>query len=337
MSKRILVTGADGFIGAHFVEHVIANTDWDIDLLCSFQQGGIPERIEHSSIHSGIGHKIRLFHHDLRAPLSAMLGSKLSGTDIIVNFAAESHVDTSIMDPRYVIENNVACALTMLDAAVGLPDLEAFVQISTDEVYGPARVGEAHVEWSPALPSNPYSASKVAQEAVAHCYWRTFGVPLILTNCMNNIGERQHPEKYLPMLVRNIMAGQPVKVHVDSEGKPGSRVYLHARSQSDAILFLLKQGGVAQYPEADRPDRWNIAGQVEIDNEELAHKVARILGKGLDLHYKVADEDRPGHDMRYEIDGRKLRRAGWHFPVDFEESLRRTVEWYRDHPEWLVL
>lgn len=184
------------------------------------------------------------------------------------------------------------------------------------------------------------SASKAAQEAIAISYWRTYGLPLTITNCMNMIGERQDPEKFVPLVISKVLKGETVTVH-GSEKYIGKRKYLHSRNLADALLYLLKFPYVNQYSDsitADQtPTRFNIVGDVELNNLEMAQMIAKFVGK--ELRYELVDfhalTTRPGHDRRYSLDGTKLARLGWRAPVEFEESLRRTVEWYLQNPAWL--
>lgn len=321
----VLLTGIAGFIGAHLAEHLAVNTDWRIVGLASFRHRGDPLRLE--SVH-----RAEVFHADLVAPLSERLIDRIGPVDYIVNAAADSHVDRSITDPRSFMENNTSLAVTMLDYA-RIVKPRVFVQVSTDEVYGAAPRGTDHVEWSPIIPSNPYAASKAAQEAAAIAYWRTYGVPVVLTNTMNNFGERQDPEKYVPMVIRSVRDGRAVTVHGEP-GKIGSRFYLHARNHADAILYLLQRPAAA-YPDASRPDRFHVRGEREVDNLELAQLVAGAVGKPLRYELTNFHSARPGHDLRYALDDKLLRGAGWVPPVPFEESLERTVRWTLRHPEWL--
>lgn len=322
----LVLTGAAGFIGAHMVEHFQANTDWRIVGLCSFRHRGDSARLAH------LGASLEIHHADLTAPLSPRLVDAIGPVDYIVNAAAESHVDRSIAEPRPFIENNVAVAITMLEYA-RLVRPSHFVQVSTDEVYGPAPAGVDHAEWSPIVPSNPYAASKAAQEAIAISYWRTFGVPVVLTNTMNNFGERQDPEKFIPLILRSLLDGSEMTIH-GRPGQIGSRFYLHARNHADALLCLLGRPA-ARYPDTDRPDRWNVVGEREYDNLELAHLIARFARR--DLRFRLEDfhATRPGHDARYALDGTKLASVGWQPPVPLEASLERTVRWTLAHPEWL--
>jgi len=324
---RVLLTGIAGFIGSHIVEHLQANTDWDIIGLASFRHRGDALRAD------SFGPQVTIHHADLTAPISERQAERIGPIDYIINAAAESHVDRSIEDPRPFIENNVSTAITMLEYARLVKPL-AFVQVSTDEVYGPAPVGHFAAEWDAIVPSNPYAASKAAQEAIAISYWRTYGVPVVITNTMNNFGERQDTEKYIPMLIRRIAAGEKVTVH-GSPKQIGSRFYLHARNHADALLFILEQLTPATYPKRARPSRYNVVGESEIDNLELAREVADLVGKPLDYELLGFHATRPGHDARYALDGGTLRTLGWTPPVGLHESLARTVAWTMANPEWL--
>ena len=208
---------------------------------------------------------------------------------------------------------------------------------NTDEVMGEAKEGEAHKEWDTILPSNPYSASKAAQESLSIAYWRTYKLPIIITNTMNVIGERQDSEKFLPKIIQKIVAGEEVPIYTDNKGNIGSRVYLDAKNKADAIIFILEKLPVSLYSNgADRPDRYNICGYTELNNLELAQMVSNVMGK--DLNYRLIKPDslRPGYDKRYALDGSKLRNLGWKAPFKFENTLERIIKWTLDNPHWLV-
>ncbi|MCC6619499.1 MAG: GDP-mannose 4,6-dehydratase [Chloroflexi bacterium] len=328
---RVLLTGIAGFIGSHVVEHLQANTDWEIIGLASFRHRGDSERTE-----SFDPDRVTIHYADLRGDLSPTLVSRIGPVDYILNLAAESHVDRSITEPRPFIENNVSAAITMLEyARIAKP--RAFIQVSTDEVYGPAAPGQYHAEWEPIIPSNPYSASKVAQEAIATSYWRTFGVPVVITNNMNVIGERQDTEKIVPKAIRSIITGEPVPIHADASGNPGSRFYLHARNIADAWLWLLTNTAPEMYPHVGRPSRWNIVGEEELDNLTLVRMIGDVLGTEPKVELVDFHNARPGHDRRYALDGRKIHEAGWRPPVNLRDSLAKTVWWSVANPEWLGL
>lgn len=330
MSERILLTGAGGFVGHHTLEHLLVNTDSQIICTDSFRHRGRWDRL--TSVLAGYEDRVEILTHDLAAPFSPTEVHRLRGCGVILNMASESHVDRSISDPVPFIRNNVDLTLNMLELARRTKP-RLFIQVSTDEVYGPAPVLMRHAEWSPTIPSNPYSASKAAQEAIAISYWRTYRVPVVITNTMNIIGERQDPEKFVPKLIKSILSGVPIGVHSQG-GAPGSRFYLHARNQADALLFLM--GSERVVFDAPAPQRWNVVGDVEVDNVTLGKMVAKIMGE--EFLYELVDfhSSRPGHDLRYALDGGKLEREGWKAPVGFAESLERTVLWTLEHSEWLV-
>jgi dTDP-glucose 4,6-dehydratase len=220
---------------------------------------------------------------------------------------------------------------------------EIFIQISTDEVYGPAPDDYSHKEWDAFIPSNPYSASKAAQEAIAISYWRTYGMPVVITNTMNMIGEMQDSEKFVPMVIKRVLNGEVVTIHASSgpERRIGSRFYLHARNLADACMFLLRRGERAMYSTgADRPDKWHVVGERELTNLEMAVLIQSCLSDefGRYVPLKVEYQDfhgtRPGHDLRYALDGTKIAEAGWTPPISLESSLRKTIRWTLENELW---
>lgn len=334
MSKKVLLTGASGFFGSHLLRHLLVNTDWNFVCPCSWTHKGTPERIVNAL--NGIDpDRVDVITHDLSAPFTEVTKKRMGKVDMILNIASNSHVNRSIDAPGEFIVNNTLLAYNVLEYAREVKP-EVFLQFSTDEVYGVAPEGVNYKEWSPIIPSNPYSASKAAQEAIAISYWRTYNVPVIITNTMNLFGETQDPEKYVAQLIRKINNDEKVTVH-GSEGNIGSRFYLHARNGADAVFFILKNLPPKLYNEGENmcPDRYNIVGDIEMNNLDLAKLVAKILGK--ELSYELVDfhKGRPGHDRRYALDGGKLKDAGWQAPVEFESSLKKSIEWTLNHPQWL--
>lgn len=333
---RVLLTGGGGFIGAHTFAHIMHNTDWNIVIVDSFRHKGKTDRItEMINSHPNWRERLKVVTHDLRAPFSEQLISDIGHIDYVINMASESHVDRSITHPRDFIENNVHLTLTMLEYIRKNP-VKKFIQISTDEVYGPAPDGHSHKEGESHRPSNPYSASKAAQEDIAYSYWRTYDLPICITNTMNIIGEMQDPEKYLPMIIKSVQLNRELTIHANADGSViGSRYYLHARNQADALVFLLKNVKFPKYSTGKDIARYNVVGEQEVDNLELAFWVAQIMGK--EVYYKLVDfhSSRPGHDLRYALDGSKLAALGWKAPLSLAESLKKTVEWTIAHPEWL--
>lgn len=334
--KTALITGIGGSIGVHVLAHLMHNTDWNVVGIDSFRHKGLVDRVtEVSKGHPEWNPRIKIVTHDLRAPISDLTQQKIGPVDYIINLASRSDVDASIIEPEQFILDNVQSTLTMLEYARKVKP-SAFVQFSTDEVYGPSGENDGHVEWSPIIPSNPYSASKAMQEAAAISYWRTFAVPLIITNTMNNFGEMQQPAKFPAMIQKKIAAGETVTIHGTRE-KIGSRYYLHSRNAADAVLFILKNTTpyMHQDGEIDRPDRYNIVGDKRVSNLELVQMIADLMEKPFRYEFIDFHKTRPGHDRHYGLDGTKLKSLGWKAPIDFAKSLLWTIKWQEKHPEWL--
>lgn len=335
MAKTLLLTGIGGFIGSHTMEHILDNTDWNIVGIDSFRHKGLTDRITDSRYYELCKERVTIITHDLIAPISSIMVDSIGPVDYIINMASESHVDRSIENPVPFIRNNVDLTLNMLEYA-RLVKPEVFIQISTDEVYGPMHGKKAHPEWDTILPSNPYSASKAAQEAISIAYWRTYGVPLIITNTMNNYGERQDPEKYLPKIIRAVVKGDIVTVH----GTPddiGSRYWLHARNHADALLWIIKNVKPGLFPAWQQPGRFNVVGDKQINNLEMAQLVAKVINRPLRFILEDFHSTRPGHDPHYGLTGEFIKMLGWKPPVNLEDSLEKTILWYEANPKWLKL
>jgi dTDP-glucose 4,6-dehydratase len=349
---RYLVTGAGGFAGHHLLEHVLASTDAYVIATDSFRHKGKMSRITQVlDARPEFTSRTEIITHDLNKPFSRKHELCMKDSvDYIIAYASESHVDRSIDDPVPFVQNNVNVALQTMELARAI-NPKAVVWVSTDEVYGPVtrRSVKGVAEWAPAIPSNPYSASKAAQEAICISYWRTYGVPLIILNCMNMIGERQDAEKFVPFVVKSLMAGEEVPIHTTNEpvaDPTGSRHYLHARNLAHAITFLLARDKIGMYPHwaqgslghvrTGRPDRYNVATETRLSNFKMASLIADYAG--YELKYRLVDAHtiRPGHDAHYGLDASKLQKLGWEPPVPFEESLKRTISWTVNNPEWLL-
>jgi dTDP-glucose 4,6-dehydratase len=339
MTRHVLLTGAAGFVGSHILRHLLTATDWTIAAPVTFRHKGVPARITSALAgHPEWWDRVDVITCDLAAPIDPVTAARFGPVDYVFNVASESHVDRSIEQPGLFVENNVRLMASVLDyARQARPKL--VLQMSTDEVYGPAPDGYAHREWDPVMPSNPYSASKAAQEAICFTYWRTYGVPVVITNTMNIIGEQQDTEKFVPKTLRALLSGEPPTVHVSPDGRPGSRFYLHARNLADAWVWLARHHRPQQHADGwDRPSRFHIVGECEVTNTEMVHLLAEAAGlPAPELNLVDFHSSRPGHDLRYALDGSKLATAGWTAPLGLEESLRRTVEWTLAHPEWLGL
>lgn len=339
--SKVLLTGAGGSIGVHFIAHIMHNTDWQIVALDSFRHKGEFDRItEVCSEHPDWRERIEVFTHDLTAPFSNREVEHLRDCDVIINLASLSDVQASIDDPVPFVMNNTSLMLNMLELARDLRKYEnlwAFLHFSTDEVYGPAAIDEAHPEWATILPSNPYAASKAMQEALAISYWRSYSIPLVITNTMNNFGEMQQSSKFPVKVQKAVDAGKTVYVHTSPTGEDGTRFYLHSRNAADAALFILKNTVPKLHApgEVDRPDRYNIVGDAQVSNIDLAYKIGELMGESTICTPIEFHASNPGHDLHYGLDGTKMMDLGWMQPIDFETSLAATIKWQQENPKWL--
>jgi len=331
--RKILITGGAGFIGHHVVEHFLKNTDWEIVILDSLNYAGNLNRLSSISIFEANRHRIKFVYHDLRAPITGGVANMIGQVDYILHLAAETHVDRSLQDPTPFVYSNVVGTLNMLEFARNYQTyLKCYIQISTDEVYGPTPEGINWKEWDRLKPSNPYSATKAGADCLALAYANSYKMPIMVTRTMNNFGERQHPEKFIPKTIRHLSNGEKVIIH----GTPdniGSRHWLHARNHADALLFLLTHG--------ENGEIYNVVGEIELNNLEMANKIAKVvINRELmaeEIEFIDFHKSRPGHDRRYALDGTKIREMGWKPTVPFDESLERTIKWTLKHKEWLNL
>lgn len=351
LKKKVLLTGISGSIGVHTLSQIMKNTDWDVVGVDSFRHRGFSDRLmQHFKVHPEDQKRVSIVTHDLVAPFSEFTKRKIGKVDYIINMASLSDVQASIENPTEFIQNNVSLVNNMLEFARDVwglrggntipPEGTVFIQISTDEIYGAAeKDSSGHKEWEAIVPSNPYSASKACQEAIAISYWRSFGIPLIITNTMNNFAEMQSSSKYPVMIQKALMANEEVTVHVSEKDEIGTRYYIHSQNFANALIFLIKNKPPYRHqPEqVDRPDRYNIAGDKKLSNLEIAELIAKLMGKDLKLKYVKINfhSTRPGHDLHYALDNTKITELGWTPPISFEESLKNTITWQLEHPEWM--
>jgi dTDP-glucose 4,6-dehydratase len=324
---RILVTGGAGFIGHHFVEHLIINTDWEVVILdkLTYASNGF-NRLRDSGVLSNS--RLKIFSADFTQPIPFGLVKEIGNLDYIVHMGAETHVDNSISNPELFVNTNVLGTMRMLDFARIQEKLKWLVYFSTDEVFGVASEGVFYKEWDRYNSGNPYSASKAAGEELCLAYANSYKLPLFISHTMNAFGERQHPEKFIPSTIRKVLAGEKVIIHSNpARTKAGTRFYIHCRNISAAVLFLLER--------ASFREKYNVVGEEEVDNLEMAKFISKVIGKP--LNYEMVDfhSSRPGHDLRYALDGTRMRGMGWSLPKTFEESLEKTIRWYLKYPEWL--
>lgn len=336
INAKALITGGAGSIGIHVIAHIMANTDWDVISLDSFHHKGYRDRLKRLlNDNPEWVARIKEIQTDLSCPISEKLSVDIGSVDFIIHLAALSDVFLSIENPVYTIQNNINSTLVMLEYARKTKPIQ-FIYFSTDEVYGMVKKGQVHKEWETHRPSNAYSASKAASEDICYAYWRSYGVPVIIVNTMNNFAEMQSKNKFPVIIQKKVEAGDVVKIH-GNENEIGTRFYIHSRNTADALLHIIRMG-VKQHKvgEIDDPVRYNIVGDKCVSNLGLASIISGLMEK--ELKYELVDfhKDNPAHDIHYGLDGEKLKATGWVSPKSFEDSLKETIEWQKNNKEWIT-
>lgn len=330
--KRILITGGCGFVGHHCVEHILKNTNWEIIVLDALTYAGNINRLTDIEVFEP--KRVKFVWHDLRAPISETIHKLIGKLDYCIHFAAESHVDRSLQDSIPFVMSNVVGTANLLEYFKHYQPQCKTLIFSTDEVFGPAPEGVYFKENDSFRPSNPYSASKAGQEMISFSFAHAFNLPISIVRSMNIIGERQHPEKFIPKTVKAILNNEKVILHGKSPEDLSSRCWIHARNVADGLLFLLEK--------AEREEFYHIVGE-ERTVLEIANLICEVIkGRKLkDNEIKWVDYHtaRPGHDKRYALSGEKMMKMGWKPPKNLEESLRKTVKWMIDskHRKWLYI
>lgn len=330
--KNILLTGGAGFIGSHTVEHILQSTDMTITIIDRLSYAGNLNRLTNMDCWESEKHRVKFIYHDFRSPITGYVLDtiKYYSPNYIIHMGAETHVENSFKRPLDFAETNVIGTINMLNLAREL-DIEKFVHVSTDEVYGPVIGKQLHKEGEPHRPSNPYSASKSGSEAFVHAYWKSFGVPVVITNTMNNFGERQDSEKFIPKAIKKIFNGETLSIHaaISNEGDItdiSSRCWLHARNHADGLLFVMQNGIIGE--------SYNIVGEHK-NVYQVASMIAKFMNKQLNADFIPFHAYSPGHDMHYGLDGDKLKNMGWMPIIDLQESLKKTVDWTLNNQLWL--
>jgi dTDP-glucose 4,6-dehydratase len=312
---EVLVTGGAGFIGSNFVRYALrAHPDWRVTTLDKLTYAGRRENLH--DVMDDPRH--RFVQGDVAD--AAVAAPLVRGANIVVHFAAETHVDRSILSAGEFITTDVFGTFVLLEAARESPNLRRFVQISTDEVYGSVPHGSSR-ETDELKPRNPYSASKAGADRLAYSYWATYQVPVIVTRASNNYGPYQFPEKVIPLFVTNAIDDIQVPLYGDGLNE---RDWLHVEDHCRAVDLLIDA--------AENGEVYNVGGGNDVRNVDLTHRILALAGKPESLIRPVPD--RPGHDRRYSLDTTKLRALGWAPRVDFEDGLAATVEWYRTNEWW---
>lgn len=336
MSKNILITGGAGFIAHHAIDYILNRTDWNIVSLDRLDFSGNLNRLQEVVGGREDKGRVKVVHHDLKAPLNSQITSAIGRVNYIAHLAAGSHVDRSIDYPMEFVLDNVVGTANILEYAKSLDTLDKFVYFSTDEVFGPAPGNVKYKENDRYNSTNPYSASKAGAEELVVAFENTYRMPNIITHTMNVFGERQHPEKFIPMCIKRILKGEKILIHGNKEKTiAGSRHYIHAQDVASALVFLLTTStpSVADDTGMKCP-KFNIVGAEEIDNLSLASSIALVLNKK--LNYEIIDfhSSRPGHDLRYALDGEKMESLGW-TPSEVYDKLKQTVNWSVENKRWL--
>jgi dTDP-glucose 4,6-dehydratase len=312
---EVLVTGGAGFIGSNYVRHALsAHPDWRVTTLDKLTYAG---RLE--NLHDVMDHPR---HHFVRADIcdAAAVTPLVQRSQVVVHFAAETHVDRSIQAAGDFIRTDVIGTFTLLEAARGASSLQKFVQISTDEVYGSVPEGASR-ETDELKPRNPYSASKAGADRLAYSYFATYGLPVVVTRASNNYGPYQFPEKVIPLFISNALDGIPVPLYGDGGNV---RDWLHVLDHCRGVDVVIEKGRDGEV--------YNIGGGNEVRNIDLTHRILALLDRPASLIKPVAD--RLGHDRRYCLDTSKLRGLGWTPQADFETGLAETVAWYKANEWW---
>ena len=313
---KLLVTGGAGFIGSNFIHHILnEHPDWQITNLDKLTYAGNLENVK--DIENNPGYRFIKGDITDRKLINNLLQDNI---DVVVNFAAESHVDRSILDASPFIETNIKGTQALLEGARQYK-VGRFIQVSTDEVYGSTELGK-FTEQSPLSPNSPYAASKTAADLLCQAYWRTYELPVVITRCSNNLGPFQFPEKLIPLAITNALENKPIPIYGDGLNV---RDWIHVVDHCRALDFALQKGKPGEV--------YNIAANQEKTNLELIHQLLDIMGKSRSLITFVTD--RPGHDRRYALSTRKItKELGWEPSYSFEQSLATTVEWYVNNEPW---
>jgi dTDP-glucose 4,6-dehydratase len=315
---KIFVTGGAGFIGSNFITHVLGLfQDYSVVNFDKLTYAGNLTNLD--SVASNPHYTF--IKGDICDP--GAVEAAMSGCHSVVHFAAESHVDRSIYDPAPMIETNVTGTFVLLQIARKL-NIEKFVHVSTDEVYGDMAPGTFAAEDSPVQPSSPYSASKASSDLIVRSYVRTFGFPAVLIRASNNYGPFQFPEKFLPLMIASALDDRPLPIYGDGKQE---RNWLHVEDHCRGILAVLERGRIGEV--------YNIGGADVVENLTMARRLLRATGKPQSLISHVAD--RPGHDRRYALNCEKIQRElGWKPAISLDRGLRQTIEWYRNNMKWLT-
>jgi dTDP-glucose 4,6-dehydratase len=321
--KRIMITGIAGFVGSHFVEHILKNTDWDIIGLDSLTYAGNLNRLTNIRVLGLFQKRVKFIYHDLRSAIPETIHNMIGKLDYVIHLASETHVDNSLKDSIPFIMSNVLGTANLFEYLKKQQrQVKKIISFNTDEVFGPAPEGVYYREYNKFTPSNPYSAAKAGQAALDYAFYNSFDIPIITTFCVNIIGEKQHSEKFLPTIIRKMLKREKIPLYGNNQYDLSYRHWIHARNVANAIMFLLKNG--------ESGERYNIVGE-ERSILEVANMVCKIIKRRpieeRDIDWVGFATIRPGHDRRYALSGEKLAKMGWKAPMGLEETIKSIVKW----------
>jgi len=312
---KVLVTGGCGFIGSNFIRYILKeHQDWEVVNLDALTYAGNPANL--TDIAGEVRYKF--IHGRIEEPQVTLAAMK--GCSAVINFAAETHVDRSIVEPAVFIRTNIVGTEVLLDCARE-KKIQRFIQISTDEVYGSLGKEGSFSETAPLAPRSPYSASKAAADLLVLAAFHTFGLGVSIIRLSNTYGPFQFPEKLIPLSITNLLEGKKIPVYGRGENV---RDWLYVEDAARAVETVLLKGKAGEV--------YNAGGGTELQNIEVVRKICALVGKGEEKIEFVPD--RPGHDFRYALDSSKIRALGWSPQVDFETGLKLTVEWYQEKTQW---
>jgi len=339
---RVLVTGGSGFIGHHIIHYLLKKTNWEIIALDRLDLSGNLNRLWEvvKEFNESDKNRLHFLFHDLKAPINQQLSAMIGDINIILHLAAASHVDRSIEFPMEFVQDNVVGTVNILEYARTLDNLKKFVYFSTDEVFGPAPNNTQYSEYDRYNSTNPYSASKAAGEEFAVAFHNTYKLPVIITHTMNVFGVRQHPEKFIPNVIRKVRDNELVLIHADpTKTVAGSRFYINTEDVADGLFFILnmKEHQTHDMYGMGKCPKYNLVGPQEVDNLTLAEMIASVQNKS--LNYEMVDfhSSRPGHDLRYALSGDLLKSLGWTPNLSLIDRIAETVHWSLQNDRWLKI
>jgi len=310
---RVLVTGSDGFIGRHVIDHILSVTDWDVYAV----------DVDHKMSYDSLTRVTRIY-----CDLTDGQLPPLDDTEAVIHLASLVDHVGSLEYPAESVRDNLAVTLTVLEWARQQRQLRHFIQVSSNEVYGPSSNGEVFTEWSPIVPPTPYAAGKAAQEAAATAWWYTYDVPTTIVNTMHVFGERQSSVQFIPAAIAQLIAGEPVRIYAKQIAEhrwvPSRRNWLYVLDLADALVWTIARPAGRRSQGHDRPNRWNVSGP-SVNCISVVERIARLLDAQPMVEYVDVRTARPGHELVYELNGTNIRIAGWQPPFGFSSGLERTV------------